>query len=387
MTRKKKIARLMLIAAAALFILPAALELVQSMPGSAAWERTSDDSFDRIYGSDPFSFWLCFSSHQAKGGTITRTQTHASQPMRLGSLTIIDLSATPLSRKIAHQLASDARQLEGLTAVDVRTFGDDVERNLIGDQLLVLEEIDSNASSWLPVSGQRAHVRARMGHVPEYGWGDDRATIQALQAEWSVKHSGFYLGTPGGAVGKLAKSIAAKIDLAKTWAEMADGEGPILREQVNSSGVLAPDLGTSSEIRAAMKLKTPAILQGRRHGRVGEAHWRYEAPDAVDRLEAAVSQLKVSGWKIGNESSGVDGRVHMSRLSRGNEAVRFSYEENRETMLQRIYYSRSRIDGPMERHIEGPASDPVVWIHYFHGGESSNEPPAPGATPSASNAG
>ena len=38
--------------AAALFILPAALELVQSMPGSAAWERTADGSFDRIYGSD-----------------------------------------------------------------------------------------------------------------------------------------------------------------------------------------------------------------------------------------------------------------------------------------------------------------------------------------------
>ena len=64
----------------------------------------------------------------------------------------------------------------------------------------------------------------------------------------------------------------------------------------------------------------------------------------------------------------------MMRLSRGDEAVRFSYEKGRETMMQNIYYQSSN-GGPMERHVEGPASDPVVWIHYFHEGEGVIETP------------
>lgn len=371
---KKTVLRIILIVAATLVFLPIALALIMPVPGSAAWERTDDGSFDRLYGADPFSFALSYTSYKnniSSGGT---SHEKARQPMRLGSLTIVDLSATPLSRRVAHELASDARRLDGVTTVEVRVVGDDVDRHFIGDQMLVLEEVSSSVSRWLPINRSRAHIRARMGHIPEYGWLDDLETVQAHQQSWSIELNGLYIGSPGGAPAKAANSVAESMDLAKVWEAMADIEGPVHREYVNSSEVLPPDLGSSSELTAAMKLTSPPVLKGRRHARVGEAHWRYEAPDAVDRLEAAVKQLKSSGWKGGVGNRGVDGRLHMIRLSRGNETVRFSYEENRETMLQNIYY-RSSNGGPRERQVEGPASDPVVWIHYFHEGEGVIETP------------
>ena len=61
---QKKILRIILIAAVALFILPVVLAIFQPMHGSAAWERTNDGSFDRLYGADPFSFALSFTSYK-----------------------------------------------------------------------------------------------------------------------------------------------------------------------------------------------------------------------------------------------------------------------------------------------------------------------------------
>lgn len=381
---KKSIFRLIVIAAAAIFLIPFAVGLFLPVPGSAAWERTDEGSFDRLYGTAPFSLTLSSTSFDTNSSSTRVSDFKARQPMRLGSLTIIDLSASPLSRRIAHELASNARLLDGVTAVDVRIAGEDLERHVLGDQLLVLEEIDSSVSRWLPIAPSRAHIRARMGHIPEYGWLDDKETVQEYQQAWIIELKGLYVGFPGGAPAKAADSIAKKMDLAKAWEAMTDIEGPVLRERVNSSEVLPPDLGTSSELTAAMKLASPPVFKGRRHARLGEAHWRYEAPDAVDRLEAAVSLLKASGWKPGAANRGVDGRLHMLRLSRGNEVARFSYEENRETMLQDISH-RSSNGGPMERHVEGPASDPVVWIHYFHESESSNKLPATEETSSSFN--
>jgi hypothetical protein len=380
---QKKILRIILIAAVALFILPVVLAIFQPMHGSAAWERTNDGSFDRLYGADPFSFALSFTSYKNNISSGGNSHENARQPMRLGSLTIVDLSATPLSSRVAHELASDARRLDGVTTVEVRVAGDDVDRHFIGDQILVLEEVSASVSRWLPINRSRAHIRARMGHIPEYGWLDDLETVQAHHQSWSIELKGLYIGFPGGAPATAANSVAENMDLAKVWKAMANIEGPVLREHVNSSEVLPPDLGSSSEVTAAMKLTSPPVLKGRRHARVGEAHWLYEAPDAVDRLEAAVEQLKSSGWQKGAANSGVDGRLHMMRLSRGNEAVRFSYEKNRETMLQNIY-NRSSNGGPRERHVEGPASDPVVWIHYFHEGGGFNSPPVAEETSSSS---
>jgi len=371
---KKTVLRIILIVAAALVFLPIALALFMPVPGSAAWERTDDGSFDRLYGADPFSFALSFTSYKKSSSSGRKSHEKARQPMRLGSLTIVDLSATPLSSRVAHELASDARRLDGVTTVEVRVAGDDVDRHFIGDQILVLEEISSSVSRWLPISRSTADIRAWIGHIPEYGHLDDLETVQPRQQSCSVGLKGLYIGLPGGAPAKAAKSIAENMGLKKVWEAMADIEGPVHREYVNSSEVLPPDLGSSSEVTAAMKLTSPPVLKGRRHARVGEAHWRYEAPDGVDRLEAAVEQLKASGWQKGAWNSGVDGRLHMMRLSRGDEAVRFSYEKGRETMMQNIYYQSSN-GGPMERHVEGPASDPVVWIHYFHEGEGVIETP------------
>ena len=55
---KKTVLRIILIVAATLVFLPIALALIMPVPGSAAWERTDDGSFDRLYGADPFSFAL-----------------------------------------------------------------------------------------------------------------------------------------------------------------------------------------------------------------------------------------------------------------------------------------------------------------------------------------
>jgi hypothetical protein len=347
-TNKKNKIRGILIVAAVLFLLPLALGLFVPVPGSAAWERKEDGSFDRVYGSSPLSIVMGVFAQSVAGGGVVQTHEKARQPMRLGSLTIVDVSNTPLSRRIAHKLASDARRLDGVTTVEVRIAGDQVDRQFIGDQLLFLRVDRSSVSRWLPINRSRVVVSADIGHVPEYGGLDDLETVQERVRAWSIELDGVYVGLPGGAPAKAANSIAERIALAKEWEEMGEFEEPVVQPPVNSSEALPCDLGSSSEVTAAMKLSSPPVLKGRRHERSGEAHWRYAAPDALDRLEAAVEQLQITGWKVVASNRGVDGRLHMARLTRGLEAVRFSSEK----------YS----------------ANPVVWVHYFNDSHGDRSP-------------
>ena len=132
-----------------------------------------------------------------------------------------------------------------------------------------------------------------------------------------------------------------------------------------------PDLGSADEILEAFPIEDPAVFSGRRHPRKGEVLWRYEGPDAVDRLEAALPKLKAHGWKSsGPGSNGVDRRPHMRMLRKGDEHVYFQYQENRESRLQRQLWSPRIVNGrplgELEHHVKGPALDPAVYIHYRH---------------------
>jgi hypothetical protein len=267
-----------------------------------------------------------------------------------------------------------ARRLDGVRRVDVRAPGHAPEDDRLGDQILVFEVLrapQSSLSRWSPISSSEAIVDGWVGHVPEFGWGEDLAMRQRRSGDWTLDVKAWVVGLPlSGRVG-LADSVAERFELERCVAELQDGsEGvaPFPPELVAAS----TDLGTSADALRAMRIEDPPVYAGRRHLRKGEALWRYEGPDAVDRLEAAIAQLQGAGsWEdAGPRSRGVDGRAHLVSLRRGDEYLRFQYHENRVARFQQVsYVSQSTPDGgstPWTKGVEGEPLDPVVWLYYRH---------------------
>jgi len=348
-----------------------------SPPASVAYVRASDGDFEVAAGSAPggWTLQLGFARNESSHNRTSNSNGDPALPLRMRSFTIVDQSATALTRRIAHRLAEDLMADEDVLAVDVRIVGESLDLTRLGDQILVLEELESERAP-LSVS-RRAHVVAWLGHIPEFGWADDPELRQSIFFSWSIEANEQSIGLPGYGLRSMANAIASSIDLPGALTDMrgeGDSTAPFPPEAAPEYPLRIEstvDLGDAISVARAMGVEGPPLLSGRRGVRKGEAHWRCEGPDAVDRLDAALEALCANGWTrddaIGSRGSG--GRTHMAVIRRGDQVVRFTYEENRTGRLQQESWTSTN-GGPQVHHVEGPALDPVVWIHY------RNEPSA-----------
>lgn len=345
--------------------------------GPAVWQRDASGVFSTSKGSPPLTFSASSTSSECNFGGSSLTVSHdhdVEQPLRLSSITIVGFGGSGLEGEVAHTLAAEARSVTSVQRVDVRSPGRSAADDLLGDQILVFEVLrasSSLASSWSPVAFFDVTVDGWIGHAPEFGWGEGREMRQRIRSDWRLDVRARHIGLPFTAPSGVGEAIGGSIELEEYAAELSEA-GPVAPPFPAELVAETTDLGTSDEAVRALGVDTAPIYAGRRHLRKGEALWRYEGADAVDRLEAAIETLREAGWQegAGGHSMGVDGRTHHFTLRRGEEFVRLQYQENRVGRFQSVSWTSTwtPIGGqsPTTKHVDGDPIDPVVWLYYRH---------------------
>ncbi|MBI1382402.1 MAG: hypothetical protein GC161_15095 [Planctomycetaceae bacterium] len=337
---------------------------------SAAYERGSDGDLRRVAGGRGTPLGLVISHVRSDFDTteIWTNNSNADRPFSRSSISIVDISGTDVSRRLAHALMDDLRRQSYVDWVDVRIVGETLDVQRIGELIVVIEEIRAECS-WL--IHWNTHHRVHMGSVPEYGTGISLTENGARFGFWDVKAKQQYFGPPMRSAGAIANGIARSMGLVKSL----DGAAKKLATASRVPPVLLPEEfegPSENAVSTAMGLTEPPVLRGLRAGVQGEALWRYEGADAVVRLHGAVDELERQGWtRQPGTSRSPDAQFQRAAATRGTESVEWIYENGRTSLLQdRWSSSRKQADGSWGEpvhHVRGPELPPVVWVHYRNG--------------------
>ncbi|MEL6907431.1 MAG: hypothetical protein AAFP22_18635, partial [Planctomycetota bacterium] len=281
------------------------------------------------------------------------------------SLTIVDLSGTRLTGRVAHALVDRAKAVPSLERIDVRTPSQPMLDTPLGDQILLLEEFESDRGALagaLPIGRAKGVIQAYFGHVPQVSWVVDWGTAQRVNGDWTVDASVFHVGSPLARTRTVANYIADAMTLPALFEEL-NGDGPELPAFPAELVADSIDLGTSDEILAAFAIDGPPVFTGVRHQRKGEALWRYAGADATERLESALAALRAAGWESSGRGLDDDGRPRVRMLRRGDEHVWFQDEDSRRQWHQ---LPRNRQFDPLDPSAGPEPLEPAVHVHYRH---------------------
>ena len=124
-------------------IVPPILYWTASYP-SVAMERDSEGSFQTVEGGS-YRNWNVtagFQHSKTGGGKHVRTDKFPDIPLRLSSATIVDLSGTRLSRRVAYEFMNELMEAPEIQRVDVQTAGDPLDSPRLGEFIFVIEELE-----------------------------------------------------------------------------------------------------------------------------------------------------------------------------------------------------------------------------------------------------
>lgn len=334
---------------------------------SAAYERGSDGDLRRVTGGRGAPLGVFYNLVQGDFETdeIYFDKGQPERPFSRSSVSIVDISGTEVSRRLAHALTDDLRRLPYIDWVDVRIAGETLEVQRIGDLILVIEEFKAERS-WLTTWS--THHRVHMGSVPEYGTGEPLTEAGPRSIFWEVKSEQRFFGSPMRSAEAIANMIANSMDLPKALDEAAKKHVPALAVPPMLLPAAFEGPGETA-VATATGLNTPPVLRGVRAGVRGEVLWRYEGNDAVLRLHQAIDELEGQGWtRHPHTSRSPEGEFHRGAATRGTEVVEWIYETARKSILQDVWWSGTRLpDGSWStpvHHASGPGLPPVLWVHY-----------------------
>lgn len=333
---------------------------------SIAVERDGDGDFETVEGGTPFEWSVSagYSWSAASNNHSVMQNPSGDLPVRLSSVTIVDLSGDELSRRVARHLMGVFMEEPEVQSIDVHEPGDPLESERLGELILVLEQIEADYEGLFDFDGRSARYRVTMGHSPEYGYDALAGARCVAEVSVDVDVESKTVGTPFHGIRALAESVADAIDVPELLDDLREEHGltPPVPAFAIPEGV---DLDAATQIAAATGLDAEPVLQGARFGRVGEAYWRYEGEDALDRLDRAVETLLAEGWtRLDGGNTGVDGRTHRAFLRRDRTTAEWVYEENRTKLLQEERWTSTN-GGPQVHHVEGPLIPPVLWVHAW----------------------
>tara|TARA_B110000285_G_scaffold36186_1_gene39080 strand:+ start:828 stop:2003 length:1176 start_codon:yes stop_codon:yes gene_type:complete len=311
-------------------IVPPILYWTASYP-SVAMERDSEGSFQTVEGGSYRNWNVAagFQHSKTGGGKHVRATKFTDIPLRLSSATIVDLSGTRLSRRVAYEFMNELMEAPEIQRVDVQTAGDLLESSRLGELLFVIEELEHKAFGIGVIEHASASYEVSAGHIPDRSWDPLRGTRTSARLNMNTQTSSTYIGTPFGATHKLAKSIAAQLDASEALATFREQEDPA----PNPPAFMIPaqvDLAGFSRVAKATGLAPEPTFAGSRIGREGEAFWRYAGNDAHDMIERAVETLRREGWSnVEGGNRGASGRTERAFLRKGNVMAEWIYEKNR----------------------------------------------------------
>ena len=311
-------------------VVPTILYWTASYP-SVAMERDSDGSFKTVEGgsSRSWNFTAGFQQNKFEGESFFSSTKFTDIPLRLSSATIVDLSGTRLSRRVAYEFMNELMEAPEIQRVDVQTTGDLLESSRLGELLFVIEELEHKAFGIGIIGHVSASYEVSVGHIPDRSWDPLRGTRTSARLNMNTQASSTYIGTPFGATHKLAKSIAAQLDASEALATFREQEDPA----PNPPAFMIPaqvDLAGFSRVAKATGLGPEPTFAGSRIGREGEAFWRYAGNNAHDRIDRALETLRREGWSnVEGGNRGASGRTERAFLRKGNVMAEWIYEKNR----------------------------------------------------------
>lgn len=333
---------------------------------SGVWERSGSGGFKRVEGREGGALTFQLSHVQSTTNSSRSLSTMSpdrvpGQPMRLSSVTIVDLTDSAVSRRAAHALLEELEAVSSVQRVDIRRAGDGATWPL-GDQIVSIEILADE--SFALGLGRTVDVDLYVSHVPEFGWGEDPYARQRAYMDGRIETEAMIFGSPLISASAAAEAVAGGFELGEALEEFGEKESPAAAYPVELLDP-SPDLGDAAVALSAMGIEGAPVFQGTRHSRKGEAMWRLEAPDATDRIEPAIAALEEQGWTRVKDigSRGVDRKTHLAVARKGRQFLRWQYQENRENRLQREWWTSTN-GGPQTHHVEGEALPPVVWLHY-----------------------
>lgn len=313
-------------------IVPPILYWTASYP-SVAMERDSEGSFQTVEGGS-YRNWNVtagFQHSKTEGGKNIRAYKFPDIPLRLSSATIVDLSGTRLSRRVAYEFMNELMEAPEIQRVDMQTAGDLLESPRLGELIFVIEELEHKALGIGVIEHASASYEVSAGYIPDRSWDPLRGTRTSARINMSVQTRTTYIGTPFGATHKLAKAIAAQLDVSEALATFREQEDPA----PNPPAFMIPvqvDLVEFSRVAEATGLGPEPIFAGSRIGREGEAFWRYAGNNAHDRIDRALETLRREGWSyVKGGNRGVSGRTERAFLRKGSVMAEWIYEKNRKS--------------------------------------------------------
>ncbi len=282
-------------------------------------------------------------------------------------MTVVDISGTKISRRIAHALASEMMTRDSMRWVDVRIASDHMDVDRMGELILVVEEVSAERSGLLHWT---THHRVHLGYTPQYGWNDLQEVLGPVIVDWTVKGEMLCVALPTGAAGAVAGAVAGALDLSEVlddvdedWDAVPPPPAHLIPEKFHGPN--------ESLIAKVTGLEAKPVLRGIRAGTRAETLWRYEGADVDERMRAAAEAMGSLEWKRHAQGSvGMREGLRREVFQLGTESAEWTYENGRPKMLQQEWWSSHSLpDGTMserEHHIEGPESLPVVWVHYWN---------------------
>ncbi len=340
--------------------------------GSAAFERSSEGAaFELVEGSADrrLSLSAFYTDSEANfTGTLHRSG-EFGLPTNLSSLTIVDVTASKLSRRVAHALMERVKKIPSIRFVEVRLAGEQGAPRRIGEVVVFLEEFNDTGGG---LFGRRSvDYKLTSGANPAFGWVEPACHFPRWAMDWSISVSVRSLCLPTHLDNATASAIAGAVTIDKLFADLKD-EGPTVEAfaaQLLPASFDAPSL---EEVEMAAGLSAPPLIHGMRVGKKAEVWWRVLAPDVTPQLAAAVNALTDQGWvELKGGSRGVDGKVHRAILRRGTEIVDLQFEENRSTRYVNESWTRSQLAdgtwGDEVHRMEGETIDSALWVHYWNG--------------------
>ncbi|MEM7516435.1 MAG: hypothetical protein AAF368_05890 [Planctomycetota bacterium] len=339
---------------------------------TVAYERDSGDASFRVVAGAKRRLWSIsgFSSFSETSSSRTFSTTgKCGFPTNLSSLTIVDVTGSALSRRVAHALLKSAMEIPSVRFAEVRIAGDSSDTSgRIGELVLFVEEFRDDLDG---LFGKRdVDFKITASVFPAFGWVQPQRYFPLWAADWNVRSGVRAVSLPTHRDALAAAVIADTVDLQGLFDEIAE-KSPAVEAYATAllpESFEAPSLG---DVASAAGLQAAPILQGRRIGRKAEAWWRFLAPDVTGRIEDAMQALIDQGWtQLDGGSRGVGGETHHAIFGRGTETVDLQLEESRSSRYVQESWSHTLLpDGsnsPVTHHVEGTPIDNALWVHYWN---------------------
>ena len=329
------------------------------------YARDEDGEFEVRSGSGPSGFdgGLGVDFFESETTTTTTEGEKPGQPLRLDSISIVDVSGTRLSGLVCQNLAELCFEEAEFDYVSVSVAGEEPASQRIGSQVLFVEEILHDAP--IVSSAGETHVAYAMflGHAVRGGWGGEGPSLQKTEVVHRVEMDYRFYGTWSYRVSRLAEALADSLELPELFDKMREREDVVPKAEMMEP-VESVDLSGAEEVLEIADIEDEPLLCGSRLLRRAEAFWRYEGADVSTELDRIRSGLLDIGWEELDKSRSHDGSLLKFRMRRDTRIVEFGFEVNRVDMLVNRSWSQVS-QGPRVEHVEGEALDPVYWLHYF----------------------